>query len=113
MKYCVKCGKELDDSAAFCANCGANQSAETAPAVQPQAGYQQPPQEPADASSFGFAFLGFCIPLVGLILWLVWKDKTPLKAKSCGKGALIGVIVIAVCYIIYFVFLGVLMATSY
>lgn len=112
MKYCIKCGKELDDNAVFCAHCGANQNAETAPAVQPQATYQQP-EAPADASSFGFAFLGFCIPLVGLILWLVWKDKTPLKAKSAGKGALIGVIVSAICYIIYFVFLGVLMATSY
>ena len=37
--------------------------------------------------------LGFFIPIVGLILYLVWKDQTPLKAKSAGKGALIGAIV--------------------
>ena len=28
-----------------------------------------------------------------MILYLVWKAEYPLKAKSCGKGALIGVIV--------------------
>jgi len=61
---------------------------------------QQPGYAPAgyapvqpDAPSAGFAILCFFVPIVGLILWLVWKDQTPLKAKSCGKGALIGVIV--------------------
>lgn len=56
--------------------------------------------DPSDAPSFGFAILGFLIPLVGLILYLVWKDTTPQKAKSCGKGALIGVIVSVVFSII-------------
>jgi hypothetical protein len=49
---------------------------------------------PLDAPSGGFAVLCFFIPLVGLILYLVWKDEYPLKAKSCGKGALIGAIAI-------------------
>ena len=45
-----------------------------------------------DTSSMGYAFLCFFFPLIGLILFLVWKDKFPQKAKSCGKGALFGVI---------------------
>ena len=65
-------------------------------AAQPQA-YVQPAPPPypveADESSFGYAVLCFFFPLVGLILFLVWKDTTPLKAKSCGIGALIGFIV--------------------
>jgi hypothetical protein len=57
--------------------------------------YGPPPQyrDPNDAPSFGFALLGFFIPVVGLILFLVWKDQSPLKAKSAGKGALASVIV--------------------
>ena len=63
-------------------------------------GYAQPaaapqsyvPQNTYDAPSGGYAVLGFFIPVVGLILYLVWKDETPLRAKSAGKGALIGVI---------------------
>lgn len=45
-----------------------------------------------DAPNAGFAVLSFFFPIVGLILYLVWMDQYPLKAKSCGKGALIGVI---------------------
>ena len=55
--------------------------------VNPQMGYVQ------DAPSGGMTALGFFFPIVGLILYLVWKDQTPLKAHSAGKGALIGVIV--------------------
>ncbi|MBQ6052952.1 MAG: zinc ribbon domain-containing protein [Clostridia bacterium] len=45
-----------------------------------------------DAPSFGYAVLGFFIPLVGLIIYLSAKDSTPMKAKSAGKGALVGFI---------------------
>jgi len=48
---------------------------------------------PGDAPSMGFAVLSFFFPLVGLILYLVWKDQFPMKARSCGGGALIAVIV--------------------
>lgn len=52
-----------------------------------------PVDNPADAPSFGYAALGFFIPVAGLVLYLVWKEQTPLRAKSAGKGALAGVIV--------------------
>ena len=55
-----------------------------------------------DASSMGFTVLSFFFPLVGLILYLIWKDQHPLKAKSCGKGALTGVIVLVVLCILMF-----------
>ena len=54
--------------------------------------YNQPYSNPEDRRSGGFAFLCFLFPLVGLILYLVWKDTMPLRAKSCGEGAIIGVI---------------------
>lgn len=57
-------------------------------------------QNVVDNGGFGWALLGFCIPLVGLILFLVWKDTKPRTAKSAGKGALVSVIVSAVIYII-------------
>lgn len=97
MKFCTKCGKELMDEAVICPNCGCSQE----PAVE----------KPQDAKSFGWALLGFCVPLVGLILYLVWKDQTPLKAKSCGKGALISVIVSVAVYIIYVLFIATLLAS--
>ena len=80
MKYCVKCGKELFDEAVICPGCGCSCENQVAPAEE-------------DKKSFGWAFLGFLVPVAGLILYLIWRDKTPLKAKSCGKGALVSVIV--------------------
>ena len=56
--------------------------------------------QPIDRPSFGFAVLGFFIPIVGLILWLVWRDQTPLKAKSAGTGALVRMGVYAVLIVI-------------
>lgn len=56
-------------------------------AAYPQMGYVQ------DAPSGGMTALGFFVPVAGLILYLVWKDQTPLRVKSAGKGALIGAIV--------------------
>ena len=97
MKFCQKCGKELVDEAVICTNCGC--------AVQAIVKSNE-----ADAPNMGLAVLGFFIPIAGLILYLVSKDTTPLKAKSAGKGALTGCCVndgirllyILVCIIIAF-----------
>lgn len=43
-----------------------------------------------DKPSTGLNILSFLIPLVGLILFLSWQNSTPIKAKACGKWALIG-----------------------
>lgn len=40
---------------------------------------------PADAGSFGWAVLGFFIPLVGLILWMIWKNDRPRDAGMAGR----------------------------
>ena len=41
---------------------------------------------PADAGSFGWAVLGFFIPLVGLILWMIWKNDRLGDAGMAGQG---------------------------
>ena len=82
--HCKNCGKEVNERAAVCPNCGVPTD---------EKAFSQNTVKENDAPSAGFAVLGFLIPLVGLILYLVWKGTYPLKAKSCGKGALIGVIV--------------------
>ncbi|MDR2511043.1 MAG: hypothetical protein LBC89_00970 [Bacteroidales bacterium] len=85
MKYCSHCGSEIADQAVICVKCGcsvANATPQVVGIINPN-----------DAPSGGFAVLGFFFPLVGLILFLVWNNYSPKKAKSCGKGALIGFIV--------------------
>ena len=53
-----------------------------------------------DNGGFGWGLLGCCIPLVGLILFLVWKDQKPKSAKAAGIGALISVIIGVLWYVI-------------
>ena len=77
--YCPNCGEQIDDKAVVCPKCGV-----------PVNGKRT---DPEDAPIIGFAILSFFIPVVGLILFLVWKNSCPLRARSAGKGALIGAIV--------------------
>jgi len=53
-----------------------------------------------DAPSYGFALLGFAITLVGLILFGIWRNSRPLRAKSCITGASYGIITGAIFYIL-------------
>lgn len=46
---------------------------------------------PYDVPSTGLNIISFLIPLVGLIIYLTEKDKSPAKATSAGKSALWGV----------------------
>lgn len=46
-----------------------------------------------DAPSTGFAILCFCFPIVGLILYCVWRETLPQRAKSAGIGGLLGFVI--------------------
>lgn len=90
--YCRNCGKNIDDSATYCINCGTR--------------FDNNNNETNDHSSFGFAILGFFIPIVGLIFFLIYEGKKPKRAKSAGKGALIGFItkiVLSIIFVILYV----------
>ncbi len=89
--FCSKCGKEIDDKAAVCIGCGATVA--------------KTPENTNDTGSFGWAVLGFFIPLAGLILWLLWNDTAPKNAKKAGGGALASVIAGVVFFILYIVFI--------
>lgn len=108
MKYCSKCGTQLDAGATVCSCCGAAQ----------YIGMPVNNHSPSDANEKvgGWGVLGFFIPLVGLILYLVWRDDKPRRAKSAGRGALIGAIVntaiIIIAYTIMFIALDVFVSSA-
>ena len=114
--YCSHCGAQIDDQATVCPYCGtptANQKQDSfiqQPQQQPYS--QQQPAASGDAPSGGFAFLCFLFPIIGLILYLVWKDQYPLRAKSCGKGAIIGVCVSVGVSILYGIIIVAVVGTS-
>lgn len=78
---CRNCGNPINSHASYCTYCGA------------KCNDQESQKVSNDKASFGFALLGFFIPVVGLILFLLYEDKKPKRAKSAGKGALTGFII--------------------
>lgn len=94
--YCKNCGKAIDDNSTYCNHCGIRLDRIAKETVS------------NDRSSIGFAILGFFIPILGLIFFLIYEGKKPKRAKSAGKGALIGlitkIILIIVLVVLYAVF---------
>ena len=64
--------------------------------------YSNQPQV-TDKGGFLLGLLGCCIPIVGLVIFLVWKDQKPKTAKAAGIGALVCVIVGVIFYILMIV----------
>ena len=90
MAFCKNCGKEIDDNAVVCPHCGVIQKEELV-------------QNTVDNGGFLWGLLGCCIPIVGLILFLVWRDTKPKTSRAAGIGALVGVICVAIYYIVIMV----------
>ena len=65
-----------------------------APAQQPAATPTEPAKEPVKTQgSFGWAVLGFFIPIVGWILYFSWKNTKPGDAKMAGLGGVVGFLI--------------------
>ena len=56
---------------------------------------------PQDAPSLGLTIVGFLLPLIGLIMYIAWLSTLPFRARSAGRGALMGVIFPICCATIY------------
>ncbi|MDE6551108.1 MAG: zinc ribbon domain-containing protein [Clostridia bacterium] len=78
--YCKNCGSQIDDNAYVCPHCGVKQVDDS----------YRPAED--DAPSAGFGILGFLFPIVGIILYAVWRRDYPKRSRSAGIGALISFI---------------------
>ena len=76
--YCHHCGKVVQEDMQYCPNCG--YPLQNSPYV-----YHE-----TDAPSFLFALISFFAPLVGLVLYIIWRKDFPQKAKSCMNGMICG-----------------------
>ncbi|MBU1143151.1 MAG: zinc ribbon domain-containing protein [Firmicutes bacterium] len=79
MAYCPNCGEPVRDDQDVCLSCGNELKEKKTVALE-------------EGSAVGWGILSFLIPLVGLILFLTWKDTKPNTAKVCGVLALVGFI---------------------
>lgn len=110
MKHCKNCGAEIDDGSIYCPFCGtrydekkkenkthSDSHTSAGGSYDPRYGYipdysAGPFGSPAVKGGCRWvAWLSFAFPLVGLILFYVWRFKDPGKAESAADGALAAV----------------------
>ncbi len=73
-KFCSECGKKIEDNQRLCDSCRAKRHNDTG------------------NGNFWWAVLGFFIPIVGVVLYFVWKKNRKADAKNAGGGALVSLI---------------------
>ena len=73
--YCRYCGQKILREALICPHCGCKTD--------------KPDED--DVPSMGLNVLSFFFPVIGLILYCVFYNRTPKKANGVGKAALISV----------------------
>ena len=105
MVYCRNCGAQIHETAVKCPKCGAEQQAALV--------YQATPVNQAvpvkkESGSFGWLVLGFLVPVMGLLLFLLWHDSEPKNARMAGLGALISTILSVVAVLAYVLFVFVM-----
>lgn len=93
--FCKSCGKEIDDNADVCIHCGVatNKNKASGNALDN-------PSHLAGAASC-------CFPIVGIILYFMWKDEKPQSASLICKWMIGGIIAWVAFYVLSFA-LGIL-----
>lgn len=95
---CKNCGKEIKNDNINCKYCG----------------YSVKMND--DTGSIGWFFLSCFIPIVGVILYFVWKSKKPNNAKKCLVGCILGfvispILIFLLMFLMYFLFMILIMVT--
>lgn len=98
-KTCPSCGAPIQSTAENCPYCGVILSKEKVESKQTQPQISQNPLSPVgenDKNSVGIKILSFFIPVAGFILWAIWRNQYPKKARNAAKWAGIGIGISAV-----------------
>lgn len=106
MKVCNACGTQLPDDSVKCTNCGNNNivtMSEERDSSRPLPVTEAPVKE---HGFIGWGILGFFFPLVGWILYYVWRNSQPANARLAGIGGIVGFVVSLALQIIFKVILA-------
>jgi hypothetical protein len=100
--FCKNCGQEIDDNADVCIHCGVATGKSNS-----SIGVDNPSHLAGVASC--------CFPVVGIILYFMWKDEKPQSSSLICKWMIGGIVAWVVFYILTFVlgFVGSMASLSY
>ncbi|OEB99974.1 zinc ribbon domain-containing protein [Lysinibacillus sphaericus] len=86
--FCRNCGEQISEHAEICIHCGVR--------VKNAVGDDKP--------NWGINIITLCcVPLVGLIMYFIWKNEKPVAAKSALTFFFISIGVIVLFYIVMFI----------
>ncbi|MGE7913259.1 zinc ribbon domain-containing protein [Lysinibacillus xylanilyticus] len=92
--YCPNCGSSINENAEICVHCGVNVLKFS----------NQVTVAKNDTPNIWINVLSLCcFPLLGIIIYFVWKDTQPKAAKSALIYALFGIAISIIIMIISFV----------
>ena len=89
--YCQNCGSSTNEKQELCTNCGSR-------LILKRGVHTSASDDPSGLVKLAAC----CFPIVGLILYFVWKDEKPRSAKAVCKWALIGFFAGIILYILAF-----------
>ncbi|MFW5894837.1 MAG: zinc ribbon domain-containing protein [Bacillota bacterium] len=97
--YCPSCGSKLDKDYTLCPHCGENlEELESNERTYEKERTTNTYSKPVDyrlngMETFVWGLVGFFIPLLGLIIYIMWRTEKPEIAGAVGTGALISVVI--------------------
>lgn len=94
-KYCQNCGCETKIGQKLCIKCGFDLVTEDT--------FVKSKSFDESDYDMGFALLGFFIPIVGLIMYVIMKDDKPYKAHSLLKGVIWSLWIGLIVFILYII----------
>ena len=99
---CNYCDYEVREDCVCCPNCGENPKTKKINKIKNEVKSKEKTKTTFDAEKYIplWGILGFFAPIIGLILFCVWKRTNEKAANAAGIGALSRVIL----YIFYFSF---------
>ncbi|MDR3598668.1 zinc ribbon domain-containing protein [Clostridium sp.] len=88
--FCKNCGQEIDDNADVCIHCGVATEKRSA-------------SKKLDNPSHLAGAVSCCFPVVGLVLYFLWKDEKPNSASLICKWMIGGIVAWVIFYVLFFV----------
>ncbi len=104
MIFCPNCGTQVEENNMTCIECGVEVSLMT-PKNENSIPNQTTNIAVLDDDAvyngiFLLVILGMLLPLIGIILYFIWRKAHPIKARAVGIGALLPISIISF-YFIY------------
>lgn len=84
--YCTNCGKEIENNVVQCPYCDT-------PILSKNVTIE-------DSGSNWWGVLSCCFPMVGLILYIIWRECQPKCAKKVGIGLLTFIVIFVTVFVV-------------